>query len=50
MYITDPHWFPGYNGFGIMSTPFESSADRFQAPIKFMEQQNGVEAYFPAKA
>ena len=47
--FTDPHWFPGYNGFGVYSTPFENEPNGFRAPVKVLEEQNRVEAYFPAQ-
>lgn len=47
--FTDSHWFPGYNGFGVYSTPFENEPNGFRAPVKVLEEQNRVEAYFPAQ-
>lgn len=48
MYYNDPHWFPGYNGFGVCSTPFEHCSNEFQAPVKVLPETNRFEAYFPA--
>lgn len=45
----DPHWFPGYNGFGVQSTPFEHTPNEYQAPVKLMQEEGRVEAFFPAQ-
>lgn len=47
--INDPHWFPGYNGFGVYSTPFEHTPNEFQAPVKLLQDKGRVEAFFPAQ-
>ena len=47
--VTDPHLFPGYNGFGVQSTPFEHTPGEYRAPVKVMSDENRFEAFFPAK-
>lgn len=49
LYYTDPHWFPGYNGFGVCSTPFQPDYNIFQAPVNILSATNRFEAYFPAE-
>ena len=46
--IDAPHWFPGYNGFGVNSTPFVSVKREYLAPSRLLAEQNKIEAYFPA--
>ena len=46
--IDAPHWFPGYNGFGVNSTPFMSVKREYLAPSRLLAEQNKIEAYFPA--
>lgn len=46
--IDAPHWFPGYNGFGVNSTPFMSIKKEYLAPSRLLAEQNKIEAYFPA--
>lgn len=46
--IDAPHWFPGYNGFGVNSTPFMSINKEYLAPSRLLAEQNKIEAYFPA--
>lgn len=43
-----PHWFPGYNGFGINSKPFIHIDDKYLAPSRVLADQGKIEAYFPA--
>lgn len=46
--IDAPHWFPGYNGFGVNSTPFIRFEKEYLAPSRLLAEQNKIEAYFPA--
>lgn len=46
--IDAPHWFPGYNGFGVNSTPFMSVKREYLAPSRLLAEQNKIEAYFHA--
>ena len=48
--IDAPHWFCGYNGFGVNSKRFIHVDTKFLAPSRLLEEQNRIEAYFPAKA
>ena len=48
--IDAPHWFCGYNGFGVKSKRFIHVDNKFLAPSRLLEEQNRIEAYFPAKA
>ena len=48
MCVTQPHWFPGYNGFGVNSTPFEHAPNEYRAPVRVMREEGRVEAFFPA--
>lgn len=48
--IDAPHWFCGYNGFGVKSKRFIHVDSKFLAPSRLLEEQNRIEAYFPAKA
>lgn len=48
--IDAPHWFCGYNGFGVNSKRFIHVDNKFLAPSRLLEEQNRIEAYFPAKA
>ena len=48
--IDAPHWFCGYNGFGVNSKHFIHVDTKFLAPSRLLEEQNRIEAYFPAKA
>lgn len=43
-----PHWFPGYNGFGVKSKPFIHIDDKYLAPSRVLIDQGKIEAYFPA--
>lgn len=43
-----PHWFPGYNGFGVESKPFIHIDDKYLAPSRVLADQGKIEAYFPA--
>ena len=43
-----PHWFPGYNGFGVKSKPFIHIDDKYLAPSRVLTDQGKIEAYFPA--
>lgn len=45
-----PHWFCGYNGFGVNSKRFVHVDSNFLAPARLLAEQNRIEAYFPAKA
>lgn len=45
-----PHWFCGYNGFGVNSKRFVHVDNNFLAPARLLAEQNRIEAYFPAKA
>lgn len=45
-----PHWFCGYNGFGVNSKRFVHVDSKFLAPARLLAEQNRIEAYFPAKA
>lgn len=45
-----PHWFCGYNGFGVNSKRFVHVDNKFLAPARLLAEQNRIEAYFPAKA
>lgn len=45
--LQDPHWFPGYNGFGVNSNKFKSVPKKYQAAVKVFD--NYIEAYFPAE-
>lgn len=45
-----PHWFCGYNGFGVNSKRFIHVDNKFLAPARLLAEQNRIEAYFPAKA
>lgn len=47
--IDAPHWFPGYNGFGVNSMQFVHRQDKYLALARVLKEQNKVEAYFPAK-
>lgn len=44
--LRDPHWFPGYNGFGVNSNKFNCPKE-YQSDIRVFD--NYVESYFPAK-
>lgn len=46
--IYAPHWFPGYDGFGVNSTPFIRFEKEYLAPSRLLAEQNKIEAYFPA--
>lgn len=46
--IDAPHWFHGYNGFGVNSTPFIRFEKEYLAPSRLLAEQNKIEAYFPA--
>ena len=48
--IDAPHWFCGYNGFGVNSKRFVHVDSNFLAPARLLAEQNRIEAYFPAKA
>ena len=48
--IDAPHWFCGYNGFGVKSKRFIHVDNKFLAPSRLLAEQNRIEAYFPAKA
>lgn len=48
--IDAPHWFCGYNGFGVNSKRFIHVDNKFLAPSRLLAEQNRIEAYFPAKA
>lgn len=48
--IDAPHWFCGYNGFGVNSKRFVHVDSKFLAPARLLAEQNRIEAYFPAKA
>lgn len=48
--IDAPHWFCGYNGFGVNSKRFIHVDNNFLAPARLLAEQNRIEAYFPAKA
>lgn len=48
--IDAPHWFCGYNGFGVNSKQFIHVDNKFLAPSRLLAEQNRIEAYFPAKA
>lgn len=48
--IDAPHWFCGYNGFGVNSKRFINVDSNFLAPARLLSEQNRIEAYFPAKA
>lgn len=45
--LQDPHWFPGYNGFGVNSNKFKSVPKKYQAAVKVFDDY--IEAYFPAE-
>lgn len=47
--IDAPHWFCGYNGFGVNSKRFIHVDNKFLAPSRLLAEQNRIEAYFPAK-
>lgn len=47
--IDAPHWFRGYNGFGINSMQFIHRKDKYIALARILQDQNKIEAYFPAK-
>lgn len=44
--LRDPHWFPGYNGFGVNSNKFNCPKE-YQSDVRVFD--NYVESYFPAK-
>lgn len=44
--LRDPHWFPGYNGFGVNSNRFNCPKE-YQSDVRVFD--NYVESYFPAK-
>ena len=44
--LIDPHWFPGYNGFGVNSNKFNCPKE-YQSDVRVFD--NYVESYFPAK-
>lgn len=44
--LRDPHWFPGYNGFGVNSNKFNCTKE-YQSDVRVFD--NYVESYFPAK-
>ena len=46
--IDAPHWFCGYDGFGVCSKTFQCKDDKFLAPSRVLPEQNRIEAYFPA--
>ena len=48
--IDAPHWFCGYNGFGVNSKPFIHVDNKYLAQSRLLPEQNRIEAYFPAKA
>lgn len=44
--LRDPHWFPGYNGFGVNSNRFNCPKE-YQSDVRVFD--NYIESYFPAK-
>lgn len=44
--LRDPHWFPGYNDFGVNSNKFNCPKE-YQSDVRVFD--NYVESYFPAK-
>lgn len=47
--IDAPHWFCGYNGFGVNSIPFICTKSKYTALARVLKEGNRIEAYFPAK-
>lgn len=47
--IDAPHWFCGYNGFGVNSVPFICTKSKYTALARVLKEENRIEAYFPAK-
>lgn len=47
--IDAPHWFCGYNGFGVNSIPFICTKSKYTALARVLKEENRIEAYFPAK-